>query len=462
MPGVIALSEDLFKVQKKQLITYAIPLLLENGFGMLIGFVATIFIARYDNGAAGAVGVANMLLGFFHLLFMIVSVGAGILSAQYIGAKLMKEVSTVTVISILANLILGILGSLAIWIWAEDLLKFLNLSGELLAFGTTYIRIVALSTTFQAMWFSLSAIIRSYGYTKLSLKIAIVPNLVNIVLNYVFIYGVRVLGIPSLGVAGVGIAAAASQFAGFLISFIILAAKIDPSLSLRLLSPFPKRIFIDIMKIGVPSTGENISYHVSQMLITSYITALGAMALNTKTYYVNIAMFIYWITVAMSQAAAIMVGNLAGAGKSDQSYRIAIYSFKVSLVATIFVNALFIVLIVPLMRLFTDNPDIIALAKWIVLIDFVLEIGRAIGVIFGNSLKASGDVRFPVVLNVVVTWLTIVPLAYFLGIGLHLGLSGIWIAFAFDETLRGVILFFRWRSRKWETKAFVNRDLIKS
>jgi Na+-driven multidrug efflux pump len=110
--------------------------------------------------------------------------------------------------------------------------------------------------------------------------------------------------------------------------------------------------------------------------------------------------------------------------------------------------------------MFTTNPEIIALAKWIVIVDIGVEMGRASGVVFSNSLKASGDVRFPVFLNVIVTWTMIVPLAYFLGIVLGFGLIGVWAAFAFDELLRGTLLFLRWRSRKWTTKAFINRDKV--
>lgn len=445
---------------KRKLLKMAWPLLIENGLAMTIGITGAIMIARYDNNAAGAIGVTNMVIGFFHLLFMIISVGTGIIIAQYLGASKRDDVSKTTTVSLFINAIAGFFGALILFFFANPLLSIVGLKDDLLQAGTTYIRFIAFSTTFQAMSFSISAIIRSYGYTSLGMKIAIVPNLLSISLNYLFIYGLPLLGYPSLGVVGVGLSAAISQTTGFLIFFFVLIRKVDRSLSLKHLFPFPKEILRNILRIGVPSTGENISYQVSQIVMAGFITTIGVIALNTRTYYSNIAMFIYLITVALTQANAVIVGNLTGEGKTEEAYQVAVYTAKLSVISMILMNGLLMIFIVPVIRLFTSNPEIIELAKWLVIIDVGVEIGRGLGVVYSNALKASGDVRFPVILNVLVTWIFIVPLAYYLGIRLQLGLIGIWLAFVFDELFRGTWLYVRWRSRKWTTKAFVNRETI--
>jgi len=454
------LVKQMLQPLKKKLIKMAWPLLIENGLAMTIGISGAIMIARYDNNAAGAIGVTNMVIGFFHLLFMIISVGTGIIIAQYLGASKQEEVSKTSTVSLLVIAIAGFIGSLILFFFANPLLSLVGLKDDLLQAGTTYIRFIAFSTTFQAMSFSISAIIRSYGYTSLGMKIAIIPNLLSISLNYLFIYGLPLLGYPSLGVVGVGLSAAISQTTGFLIFFFVLTRNVDRTLSFRQLHPFPKDILRNILRIGLPSTGENISYQVSQIVVAGFITTIGVIALNTRTYYSNIAMFIYLSTVALTQASAVIVGNLIGERKTEEAYQIAVFTARLSVFSMILMNSIVMILIVPIIRLFTSNPEIIELVKWVVVIDIGVEIGRGLGVVFSNALKASGDVRFPVILNVFVTWIFIVPLAYYLGIVLEFGLIGIWLAFAFDELFRGVWLYVRWRSRKWTTKAFVNRDLI--
>ncbi|MCK7484129.1 MAG: MATE family efflux transporter [Bacillus subtilis] len=112
------------------------------------------------------IGVANMVIGFFHLLFMVISVGTGIIVAQFVGAKMWGDVTKATAVSLFVNFISGIVGAIVLFVFAEPLLKMVGLKDDLLASGITYVRLVALSTTFQAMSFSISAVIRSYGYTR--------------------------------------------------------------------------------------------------------------------------------------------------------------------------------------------------------------------------------------------------------------------------------------------------------
>lgn len=108
-----------------------------------------------------------------------------------------------------------------------------------------------------------------------------------------------------------------------------------------------------------------------------------------------------------------------------------------------------------LIGLFTEDPAIIATGASIFLLSIVLEPGRTFNMVIINSLRATGDARFPVLMGVCSMWGVSVPLAYLLGVHLEIGLLGIWIAFAVDEWLRGLIMLLRWKSRVWEKKALV-------
>jgi putative MATE family efflux protein len=440
---------------KKRLVTLAWPLFIETALIMLIGSVDTIMIARFSNNASGAVGVGNQVIGLFNLLFMIVSVGTSILASQFIGAKINQKVSQVTLLSILVNFIMGFLGMIVLLIFNEPLLKLLQLNSELLEYGKTYVRIVAFGSVFQAITFSAGAIIRSYGFTKTGMKASLIANGINIVLDYVFIFGIPALNIPQMGVAGAAIATLIAKAVHFGILIYVLFRVVDRSLSFKLLKPFPKKVLKDIIDIGLPSVGENMSYSLSQLVITGFITSIGVIALNTMTFYLTVAMFIYVFTVAISNAASIMVGNLTGEDRGEDVYQLGKYSTKISVIITVSMNLLYIILIIPLIRIFTDNAEIIELAKIIVIIDLFLEVGRAVNILYGNALKASGDIRFPVFFAVIISWSIMIPLAYVLGIALEFGLVGIWMAMALDEIIRGTILTFRWMSKKWQNKSFV-------
>jgi len=445
---------------KKRLVTIAWPLFIETVLIMLIGSVDTVMIARYSNNAAGAVGVGGQVINLFNLFFMVISVGTSILVSQFIGAKMQQKISQVTLLSIIINGMIGLIGMVFMLVFNVAFLKLLQLDDTLLAYGKTYVEIVAIGSVFQAITFSAGAVIYSYGHTKIGMKASLIANLVNVVLNYVLIFGVPFLNIPQMGVAGAAIATLISKIVNFAILVYVLFRVIDKTLSLKTLKPFPTKIFKDILKIGLPSVGENLSYSMSQLIITAFVTIVGTIALNTMTFYSTIAMFIYAFTVAVANAAAIMVGNLTGENRNEDSYRMAIYSIKISGIVTLIINGLFILFITPLIRIFTDNSAIIELAKWIVIIDLGVEIGRAVNILFGNTLKAAGDIRFPVIFAIIISWSIMIPLAYVLGITLEMGLIGIWIALAVDELIRGTILTFRWYSKKWQNRSFVEQHKI--
>lgn len=104
---------------------------------------------------------------------------------------------------------------------------------------------------------------------------------------------------------------------------------------------------------------------------------------------------------------------------------------------------------------FTDNEEIIQMGIWVLVVDVFLEIGRTSNIFAGSTLRATGDTVYPFVVGVIFQWSIAVGLSYIIGIPLGYGLVGMWVGFALDENIRGVILLRRWRSGKWRNKGFV-------
>jgi Na+-driven multidrug efflux pump len=108
-----------------------------------------------------------------------------------------------------------------------------------------------------------------------------------------------------------------------------------------------------------------------------------------------------------------------------------------------------------ILNAFTDNPEIIAMGVWVLVVDIFLEVGRTANIFAGSTLRATGDTVYPFVVGVIFQWSIAVGLSYVIGIPLGFGLVGMWVGFALDENIRGIILVRRWRSGKWRTKGFV-------
>lgn len=199
-------------------------------------------------------------------------------------------------------------------------------------------------------------------------------------------------------------------------------------------------------------------YQCCQLVFTLYITYLGAEAMATRQYALNISSYIFLFSVAVSMGTSIIVGHLVGARRPKEAYSRVFSSVKWALLVTVIMDAVVILFRVPLMGLFTDNQTIITMGAQVILLSFFLETGRTCNLVIINSLRASGDAKFPVYMGLISMVCMSLPLGYFLVFTLDLGLAGVWLATAFDEWVRAVIMYFRWKSRAWEKHGLIQHE----
>lgn len=430
------------------------PIFIEFALFMLLGSMDTFMLGRYSDNAVGAVGVVNQIISMVELIFNIITAGTMIICAQYIGAKKKKEeVFKVVGTSIAVNLILGVLVSLGLFIFSSELLEMMNLKGEMLRFGKEYLNIVGGFIFLQAIASTFTAIIRSYGYTKICMYVTLTMNIINICGNYVLIYGK--FGAPKLGVEGAAISTTFSRIVACILLGAFLFRKIIKGFKIKYIFSYHKEELNKIIKLGVPSAGESIAYDISKLVCTVILTTIGTTAVNTNSYINNISMYIYIFSVAIGQGTAILVGQLVGEGEEKKAYKLCFSSLKKAFIASTVLSVIVALLGKQIFGLFTDNSDIIKLGGTILLVSILLEPGRTFNVVVINSLRAAGDVYFPVLVGMVSMWTIGVGLSYVLAIPLGLGFPGMWLALALDEWTRGIIMTFRWKSLKWQGKAVV-------
>jgi len=444
--------------RKMNVVSLTWPIFVEILLFMLLGSVDTLMLGKYSDNAVAAVGVSNQLLGMFNILFGVLSTGTAILVAQNLGAGNAEKARQVTMVSLFINLLFGIILSLIMFFGSETILRLMNLRPDLMGYGKDYLGMVGGFLFLQSTLMTITAVVRNHGFTKISMYVTIAMNIIHVVLDYAFIFGP--FGIPVLGVKGVALSTNICKFLGLLVMLYVLFKKIEKNLSIKYLFPFPKDVLKDLLKIGIPTAGEQLSYNVSQLVVTYFINMLSNEALTTKAYVQNIIMFAFLFAVAIGQGTEILVGHLVGENKKEKAYKTCLKSLKVAMTLSVVMASVFAVFRTSLLSIFTDNPNIIAVGGTIILIDVLLEPGRAFNLVVINSLRAAGDVRFPVYMGIMSMWGVSVVLSYFFGIYLGLGLIGMWVAFAIDEWLRGLLMLWRWRSRKWESMSFVKAETI--
>ena len=433
------------------------PIFIELFLHMLLGNADTLMLSQYSDNAVAAVGVANQILWIVIIMFGIISGGTTILVSQYLGANDDSKAIEVIMVSLVINVVFGLVLSMIIFIFAPQLLKMMNLPSDLMNDAIQYLRIVGGLSFIQSIIMTITATIRSYGYMKDSMRVTIGMNILNVVGNALFIFGL--LGMPRLGATGVAISTSFSRLIGMIILLLLMKKRVKGHLNLKVLKPFPKNTLRDLLRIGIPTAGEQLSYNVSQLVITYFSTLLGALSLTTKIYAQNLSMFIYLFALAIAQGTQILIGHMIGAQELEEAYHRCLKSLKIAIAFSIGMAAIVTLFSKPLLGLFTKNPEIIAVGSMVMIITLVLEPGRTFNLVIINALRAAGDVKFPVYMGIISMWGVSVTLSYLLGIHYNLGLVGMWIAFSVDEWLRGLLMLWRWRSRIWEKMSFVPQSI---
>jgi len=438
---------------KRQLKVLTIPVFIEMALVMMLGAVDTVMLSRYSDNSVAAVGLDNQLISLVFLVYQFFSMGAAILCAQYIGAGLRKRLVQVVGMALTVNLMLGLAVSALLFFKAEALLHLMGLRPELMDDGLVYLRITGALSFFQALSLTFSASLRSADKVVYPMAVTGIVNILNIIGNYALINGHW--GCPQLGVEGAAIATATSRGVAMLLLAIIHFRVHIPRFPMRYFHPIPWQELKNLLHIGIPAMSENISYSLSQVVITFFINQISNEALAARTYCVNMIMFVYLFCISITQGGDILVGHLIGQKRHQAAYILGNYFFRRSMIITVTGSIILALAGKSILSAFTDNPEIIAMGVWVLVIDVFLEVGRTANIFAVGTLRATGDAVYPVIIGIIFQWSIAVGLSYVIGIPLGLGLVGMWVGFALDENIRGIILMRRWRSGKWKNKGFV-------
>ncbi|MET3207315.1 UNVERIFIED_CONTAM: putative MATE family efflux protein [Paenibacillus sp. PvR008] len=432
------------------------PIFLELFLFMLMGSVDTFMISSVSDNAVSGVGASNQIISIAILVLEVIGNGAAIVVAQYIGSKKLVEAARVTGTAITLNLIVGLLLSVIFLVFGTHMLQWLNVQGDILVYAESYMSIVGGAIFLQALINALAATIRTHGFTRETMYVSVLMNVIHVIGNYVLIFGHW--GMPALGVEGAAISTVGSRLVCLLIFFWLMYRVTEVRVEWKYYVQLSKKFIAKILRIGVPSALESIMYQSCQLIFTLYVTYLGAEAMATRQYANNISSYIYLFSMAVGMGTAIVVGRLVGARQKDTAYKRVMSSVKWALLVTVVIDVIIIFFRVPLLSLFTENLEIIRLGAQVILLSILLETGRTTNIVIINSLRAAGDAKFPVFIGLISMVCMSLPLGYLLVFKLDMGLAGVWLAIAADEWTRAVIMYARWKSRLWEKHALVEHD----
>ena len=441
--------------EKTPLLILAGPMFIELFLNTMLNNVDTIMLSHYNEYAVGAIGNANTIMFMMNIFFNVIATATSVVVAQYLGAKMHDKMNMIYTLAIAVNLTIGVVLSGAFCAANPLIMNFLHVSPEMRPYSMIYIYIVGGGGFLIAVFNVMVQILRCNGYTKIGMWITFTINIINIIVNYMFLYGP--LAFLNMGVEGVAIATVFSRFIAVIAVFVFFFATRTGKLSLRYLRPFPKKLLVKMIKIGLPTAGENLTYNLYQTTLLSFVNGMGNDAVNARTYCNTLISFAMIFSNACAMATQIITGHLVGAGKSDEAYKRVFKTLRTSMPITIAMAGINCILCRYTLQFFTDNQNIIALGQMIMLVDIFVEAGRCLNMTFVSSLKAAGAYVFPLIMGILCNWGLGLSTGYIVGVAAGVGVAGIFAGTATDECIRGLIVMYYWYKKKWFGKSVVDR-----
>ena len=437
------------------MISLALPIALEQLFRLLVSSADTVMLSYYSNQAVAAVGLVSQYIFFLNLIFSVIGTGCSIVLAQYLGAQKTKtELNNIAQASTIMVFVTSLLLTVIVIAGTPLLLGCYVLEEKVRQFATQYLIIYGgICCFFNAFNLLQGAILRSYGYSGEVMIVSVIANLINVTGNALSLYGW--FGLPVFGVAGVAWSSGISMIVSCILCIHFSARKDDIAFSLKGIRKVPSESFRLILSVGVPTAGESLSYNISQIVIMAMISTLGTYAISAQVYTQTIVRFVFAIAIAIGNATQIKAGYFVGAHQSETAYKKV---FRYQLAATSCSMILIAVVNIfkhPIISLFTDIEEISMLVCSLLIFSTYIEFGHSLNLVYIGALKGAGDIRFPVLYGICSNWGIMVLGSYILGLKMGLGLIGFWLGIGTDETTRGIVMFFRWKSRRWQKHSLV-------
>jgi putative MATE family efflux protein len=437
------------------LLSLAWPIFIEQGLRVLIGTVDTLMVSHIGDDAVAGLSVANQVVMLFIISFAFIGIGSSVVITHHLGAHDRKGADQISATAIATNLWIGLVVSLLVTAFSAPMLQLMQVPAGPIVYAKLFLALMGGTLFLESMNVSIAATLRAHTHTRDAMLVALGQNIINIIGNCLLLFGL--CGFPKLGVVGVAISSVFSRVVANIALWYLLARRIHLKMRWRDFFSIQREKVRRILSIGLPAAGENISYWVAFMVVTTFVARMGATQLATQTYTLNIERWVILLNISIGLGTEILIGHFIGAGRFEAAYRELLRNLRIALGCAVGGMAILALIAPWLLGIFTSTPVIIASGTVLLRMGLLLEPGRVFNVVVINGLRATGDARFPVIAGALCMWCGWVPLAWFLGLKLGLGLVGIWISLICDEWTRGMFMYYRWRKRKW--LAYAERSL---
>ncbi len=438
----------------KKIVAFMIPMLLGNIAQQLYNTVDSIVVGQYvGDNALAAVGSAGPILNLLLVLFIGISVGAGIMVSQYFGARNREELSSTIgcciTLTAISSLILMVVAPLV----SRPLLKLLHTPDTIIDWCVSYLVIIFVGIAGMAYYNILSGILRGLGDSVSALIYLLIATVLNIILDILFVTQFH------MEVAGVALATIIAQAVSSVLCILKLARMTDIfDLKLRYLRPKRKHT-ANIIRLGLPSGFTQMILSMAMILVQSLSNRFGEMFIAANVIVMRVDGFAMMPNFSFGTAMTTFAGQNVGAQKYDRVQQGAKQGTLIAMGVSTVITSLILIFGKGLMGIFTETAELVELSRYMMGILAVGYIAMAVTQSLSGVMRGAGDSMTPMWISLVTTVLIRIPIAY--GISwltrteeLPFGRSEcVFVSLLISWVLGAVITAFFYRRGKWKTKA---------
>ncbi|GAB7086522.1 MATE family efflux transporter [Marinifilum fragile] len=434
----------------KALFMLAIPMVLEMVFESVFAIADIFFVSQLGDDAVATVGITESITTIVYAIGFGLSMATTALVARRVGEKKFEKAAKVSAQAIVTGAIASVFIAIVGIFFSKDLLRLMGANSTIVNEMSGYASIILSSNMIIMLLFINNAIFRSAGDAALSMRVLIIANCLNIILDPLLTFG---LGpIPAMGVEGAAIATSIGRGLAVIYQFVLLIkgrGKIHIKIehfSLRW------KTIKKLVQLSLGGIGQNIIATSSWIGLMRIMAEFGSAAIAGYTIAIRILIFILLPSWGLSNAAATLVGQNLGANQPERAEKSVWAAGRINVAFLGLIGIIFFLFPAYFIELFTDDQGIVVNGIQALKIISCGFIFYGMGMVLLNSINGAGDTQTPTLLNLISFWIVEIPVAYLLAIHFAWNQNGVFYAIIISEAILTLIALYWFKTGRWKLK----------
>jgi putative MATE family efflux protein len=441
-----------------ELFRISAPVMAEQSFVMMMGFVSSVLVASIGEHAVSAVAMVDSVSQLIIAFYAALTTGGTIVVAQYMGRKDADKAKSAAGQAFILSALLSLVILIFFAAFGGNVIDtvFADAEPDVKESAYRFLFIIMFSYPFLAAVQTSFGILRGSGDTRTPMFISIIMNIVNLSLGLVLIRGLNLpfVTIPSFGVGGAAAALLTGRVVGFVICCRVLTAG-KSTLRLNKWKIFKPNFGAarNILKLGIPTSVESTLFQLGKLITMMFVVSMSTSAIAANAIGGTLLGIINVAGSGFSLGVMVLCGQKIGRGETDDIIKTTVFAVIINIVFMGAVSLVLLVLFNPIVSLYSVEPETYRFLRQLMFSVFIMQIlFWPWSFITPAALRAAGDVKYTMTVSVISMWVFRIGLGYIFAIVLKLGVLGVWMGMYSDWIVRGALFIKRLLDGKWRGK----------